>query len=331
MRVPVFADDLAPKSGLKRLERALQKRWCGPNRIKLSFAREVLSRGLGYRDYRDLRNATKLAQPGAPAPKESEVRLGIYSAIKAALKPEEWFASDPSAWERLVAALPVNVLLAFKSPVVVRLHNSHLHPFERLAAQWAEHGTAEIQQLISEKLERIHSSVTASGNLRDAALLACLMSGMRPNDFLPAKVKNIASFTDEILIEVKTLKASRYGSTRRFYINNPVAIQSYIKAESLSNEDYLFSAAGKPECPMTSAQLRKISASWAVKAGIDPSTLSLSRIRNTAILMKFIESQKNFGTMAEWIKLNTGHTSQDTLTYYLNKELSPVKTLTRPR
>ncbi len=48
MRVPVYPEDLLPQAAFKRLAKLIQKRWPGQSPVQLSFARETLSKGLGY-------------------------------------------------------------------------------------------------------------------------------------------------------------------------------------------------------------------------------------------------------------------------------------------
>jgi len=54
MRVPVYPEDLLPQAAVKRLAKLIQKRWPGQSPVQLSFARETLSKGLGYANYHDL-------------------------------------------------------------------------------------------------------------------------------------------------------------------------------------------------------------------------------------------------------------------------------------
>ena len=54
MRVPVYPEDLLPQAAFKRLAKLIQKRWPGQSPVQLSFARETLSKGLGYANYHAL-------------------------------------------------------------------------------------------------------------------------------------------------------------------------------------------------------------------------------------------------------------------------------------
>ena len=51
MRVPVYPEDLLPQAAFKRLAKIIQKRWPGQSPVQLSFARETLSKGLGYANW----------------------------------------------------------------------------------------------------------------------------------------------------------------------------------------------------------------------------------------------------------------------------------------
>ncbi|PVZ42584.1 hypothetical protein [Pseudomonas sp. CC120222-01a] len=319
MRVPVLPSDLAPKSGLKRLEKALQKRWCGARPITLSGAREILSKGLGYRDYRDLYETSKIARIGTTTPLESEVRSQILSAIKVALKPQEWIATDLVAWEKLVTSLPVNSLSAFTASLHIRTHDRHISSFGSSAAHLDTAGDFKTHRIICEQLERISRYVAASGDLRDAALLACLVNGIRPYELLSAKIDQNSTFTCRALIDINLSKKLKHADTRGICTTEFSAIEVYIKAMNLSQGDYLFPAAVNSGACMTSNQLSRICESWAVKAGIEGSTSMLSRIRTLAIYKRFLEFKMQSGTSVDYINWRLGHMHADALGSYSNK------------
>ncbi|MBD9609814.1 hypothetical protein [Pseudomonas sp. PDM08] len=114
MRVPVYPDDLFPKRGFNRLVKKLQRKWIGPTPLTLSAAREILAKGLGYRDYHDLKHSSETCQLGEVLPTEAEVRLGIVEAIKMNVYFGERIIKDDGDLLRFVSFLPLTVLVAFK-------------------------------------------------------------------------------------------------------------------------------------------------------------------------------------------------------------------------
>ncbi|EJN39676.1 site-specific recombinase XerD [Pseudomonas sp. GM84] len=316
MRVPVFPIDLAPKSGLRRLAKALQNRWCGPKRITLSFAREVLSKALGYRNYRDLHEASKSPRPDASPLRVSDVRREIFSAIEATLKPEEWLATDLTTWRKLVTGLPVNVLTAFQSSLTVQPRKRHVSPSWFLMAALAEHGASGAFQMISNRLAAIARSVSNSGNLRDAALLLFLLSGMRPAEILSVKAGDvITSDTGGRSIEINVTKASS-NSTRRVSIRYPDAIRRYIRTSRLSRDDFLFPSSHHSNAPMTADSLRRICMSWAHYAGIKHEDVLPSKIRTSVMQMEFFYLLNNRLDISDKLGWLTKHTSSNILNSY---------------
>ncbi|WP_422422170.1 hypothetical protein [Pseudomonas sp. GZD-222] len=285
MRVPVYPDDLVPNRGVKRLAKILHKKWCGPNPVSLSHLREVVSRGLGYRDYHDLLQASKLSHAGEPSPVEAEVRLGILSALKAVLEPEEWPASDYAQLERLVATLPLFSLTALNSQKLPKPHTINegsTNPETRVHNLVTPYLASTVPQPSSDQLRRIAGFVAASGSMRDHALLIFLMSGLRPLEFLPCKVDQIKRFTaGEPMIEIQAFRAS----TSRALFAMPNSIHQYIQASKLSSEDYLFASDRDSKSPMTIVELRRIFACWARGAGIEPN-LVVPKKSNYSVTIK---------------------------------------------
>ncbi|MBV4542842.1 hypothetical protein [Pseudomonas vlassakiae] len=266
MRVPIYPNDTYPKFGFSNLVSILQNTWCGPRTISPSFAREIISKGLGYLNYHDLYQSSRRGPREKDCPTETEVRHGILTAIKAELQPDEWLATNQTDWERIVNALPVNRLRAFKSSPI---DPSQIAPAVRAADKSERKQFSADRQLTSQQLQQITSAVASSCSPRDQALLGCLLSGLRPTDFLPAKVKQILITTDGIFIEADKKRGA--GWRARHLIPNPGAISRHIELANLSPEDFLFASDSIQHSPMSVFELRSICASWALKSGILPS------------------------------------------------------------
>ncbi|MEW4948543.1 hypothetical protein [Pseudomonas asiatica] len=121
MRLPVYPQDLARNRGFKTLAKRLRRQWCGPHPISLELAQEILAKGFGYRGFYDLRQESKNWTPGAPSPRFTDIRYGILTAAKAAMSPKDLLAVDHAELERLVAYLPLSVLIATTAVQVNRL------------------------------------------------------------------------------------------------------------------------------------------------------------------------------------------------------------------
>lgn len=94
MRVPVHPNDLLRNTGLKKIAKELQKQWCGPSPLAYTPALNLLAKCLGYKSYEDLETVSKAQQPTEIVPSQLEVKQALMLAIKAAMAPSEWFASD---------------------------------------------------------------------------------------------------------------------------------------------------------------------------------------------------------------------------------------------
>lgn len=308
MRVPIFPTDLAPKSGLKRLAKALMRRWCGASPMSLSFARELLSKGLGYRDYHELYQASKMAKRAEKTPSVLAVRKGILSAIQATLNPKEWLALDHEKLELVIATLPVNVLTAFKSPLAPRSQLGRVEQVKRIYGHLSGFRAPNTPLLTTEQLFQIGRSVIASGNFRDQALLTCLMSGLRPAEFLPTRVNQVlVSGFGETMIKFHRHKTSEKNLASVAIIIEPDSIHRHIRAANLLQDDYLFSPDGNPKSPMTAEDLLEICASWARIAGIEANVVIPPRIRSSALRYQFIARTKK----------QTGHCTETSTLAYL--------------
>jgi hypothetical protein len=265
MRVPVYPDDLIRNRGFKSLSKRLQQHWCGPAPISLADAQKALARGLGYQSFHDLSETAKDCPPDAPVPLEADVRQAIRSAIGTTLQPEKLLPLDQQKLERVVNDLSLKKLVAFKH--VQAFPSAGHSPLPELVSR-AQSG------LTKEHVHTLESIVAESGDLRDRALLACMLGGLRANEFLSARMQHGAAMYRVKSRDTKhTLDAvpDRYRSILR----------EYIKVSRLSDGDYLFRAGNASGRPLSVITLRKICFSWARKANIDPSLLTPHGIRKT--------------------------------------------------
>lgn len=265
MRVPVYPDDLIRNRGFKSLSKQLQERWYGSTPISLADAQKALARGLGYQSIHDLSEASKVCQPGEPVPPEADIRQAIRSAIGTTLQPETLLPLDQQKLERLVNDLSLKKLVAFKH---VQVSPSAGHsPLPGLVSR-AQSG------LTKEHVHTLESILAESGDLRDRALLACMLSALRQNEFLSARMQHGAAVYGVKSRETKKVLDAIPDRHRSVF-------EQYIKTSKLSDGEYLFRAANGSGRPLSPDALRKICVSWARKADVDASLVTPHSVRKT--------------------------------------------------
>ncbi|NMX76894.1 hypothetical protein HBO23_28430 [Pseudomonas sp. WS 5532] len=114
MRVPIYAQDLLPNAAFKKLAKSLKNRWPVQSSIQQTLANEILSKGLGYLDYYELRSSSLNCPPETPTPSESDARAGIVAALASALQSANEKSVTLSGLEAFVETLPLTALTAFK-------------------------------------------------------------------------------------------------------------------------------------------------------------------------------------------------------------------------
>lgn len=265
MRVPVYPDDLIRNRGFKSLSKQLQERWYGSTPISLADAQKALARGLGYQSFHDLNEASKVCSPDAPVPPEADVRQAIRSAIGTTLLPEVLLPLDQQKLERLVNDLSLKKLVAFKH---LQVSPSAVHsPWPGLVSR-AQSG------LTKEHVHTLESILGESGDLRDRALLACMLGALRQNEFLSAKMRHGDAVYGVKIRETKNVFDAIPDKHRSM-------LEQYIKTSKLSDGEYLFHAANGSGRPLSPDALRKICVSWARKADVDASLVTSHSVRKT--------------------------------------------------
>ncbi|KPW47379.1 hypothetical protein ALO95_200362 [Pseudomonas syringae pv. antirrhini] len=266
MRVPVYPRDLIRNRGFKSLSKQLQERWFGSTPISLADAQKALARGLGYQNFHDLSETSKVCQPDEPVPLEADVRKAIRSAIKGSLQPEAWLSTDQQKLEQLVTDLPLTNLVAFKrvqaSPDAG--HSTLLKVVRR-----------DQPGLTKEHVWKLENLLAKSDNLRDRALFACMLGALRRSELLSARMRGgTAVFGVKDIYAATNVHEAIPPSHRSIY-------KQYVLASKLSDGDYLFHAANDRKSPLSNAALSRICASWAREASINVSLLTPNGIRKT--------------------------------------------------
>lgn len=265
MRVPVYPDDLIRNRGFKSLSKQLQERWFGSTLISLAEAQKVLARGLGYQNFHDLSETAKACPPDAPVPLEADVKQAIRSAIGTTLQPEVLLPLDQQKLERLVNDLSLKKLVAFRRVQV------SLDPGHSLLSKLVREAQPGLSK---EHVHTLESILAKSGDLRDRALLACMLGALRQNEFLSARMQHGAAVYGVKIRDTKKVLDAIPDRHRSVF-------EQYIKTSKLLDGEYLFRAANGYGRPLSPDALRKICVSWALKADIDASLVTPHSVRKT--------------------------------------------------
>ncbi|POD71177.1 hypothetical protein BKM17_23065 [Pseudomonas syringae group genomosp. 3] len=335
MRVPIHPDDLLPRAAFKKLSRSIQKRWPGQSAIQLSFARDTLSRGLGYASYSEARHVSLTSPFEASTSSESAARAGIAAALAFALKSANDHSVTQSALEIFVQTLPLKALTAFKmaasraapsvifkrtkldptqsqvSPVNLTCPPKTI-PMYTVPVMRVEKSTPSDrpERLISpEEIAALRKAVERSGSLRDQSIFSLLESGLRGHVILSTQVPHVSN-----------VKSSPHQFTILNSKSRPVAataetIGKYINSAGLAPGGYLFPSKNDPAKPMSAHELLQIFRSWEEDAQLRPPQRSPRCMRNAAIDKLMIKSSSPWSP--DQVAKQAGHLSSLTTGHYV--------------
>ena len=276
MRVPVHPNDLLRNTGLKKIAKDLQKQWCGSSPLAYTSALELLAQGLGYKDYQDLAASATERMPADTFPSQSAVQQALMLAIKAAMTPSDWFASDHAAMTQIVESLRFRALSAFKVPRSVFQAPRHGEPsigsdMPVLRDRMAESAQQlSSQSLTDEELEALSRAITATESLRDQALMSCMMAGLRRGEFLGARPSDFSGDDERKLFVSRGPKKARVMVPQKYW----TPISRFIATANLADNVLLFQSKRSQDISVSPLALKKLCESWAYEAGIDASKVS---------------------------------------------------------
>lgn len=308
MRVPIYAKDLLPRAAFKKLARFITTKWPGQAPIQQASAYQVLSRGLGYLDYYQVRVASLACPPEMPTPSEADVRAGIAAEITSALEQRNDISVPRTVVDRFVDTLPVTALSVFKQsglpsiPKISAKHfkldlaDNHTCPVgdERPVAHvpnytcpspvLAQVPTISIKRsrlprkpaksVPQSYIDAINKVVESSGNLRHQSLLALLETGVRWHEIAGAKVLRIHNFDTSPPFSLEIKK-----STMPLPVPDVAVVRRYIASEGLTPGDYLFPSQTDRTQPMRESELLNTWRSWEASAGLPSENLTPANIR----------------------------------------------------
>lgn len=307
MRVPIHASDLQHGGAFKKLARYFKTKWPGQSPIQLMPAYEVLSRGLGYPDYLEVRTASLACPAEMPIPSHADVSAGIAAEISSFLKQTNDKSVSPMALERYVDALPVRALTAFKErrskalPVLTSQHLkldlsrdhtcpvNNTYPATETPSYSCPAPALDVQiqrkkprivltkppKLIAQSaLNAIKNVVENSDDLRHKCILALFETGLRGNVIAGAKVLGqLDSGTGPALsFEVKKSKLL-------LPVQGEGIVQKYIASENLAAGDYLLPSKNDRDQSIPTSELLKICRSWEAAAGLPSGDITPTSLR----------------------------------------------------
>jgi hypothetical protein len=302
MRMPIYPADLADNQGFKRIAKKIKRNWPSSTPLKLSAALEILSRGLGYRNFNDVVKSSKSCPLNTIAPTVAEMRDGIHTSIFEYLRTECTIRLDTGALDPLMMLLPLQDLQVFRgssptqrmrqleAPMLMALpllpQPEHgVRPRQKENGQ--ETGSSGphihcvqhskfIRVMSQEELVSLARAIKQKENLRDEALFVLLRSGMRSTEIVEVKVGHLNSPYPKISW---LAQKSRSPGERVKSLAPTGAVARYIRGAGLSVGDYLFPSKNAPKAPMTARELRKIFHSWLIAAQIEGTRTSINSIR----------------------------------------------------
>lgn len=276
MRVPVHPKDLIRnKNGLKKLAKNLQKQWRGPGALTHTSALEILAQGLGYKDYEDLAASTSEQMPAGTFPSQSAVRQALMLAIKAAMTPSDWFASDQVALTQMIDSLHLNALSAFRVPKKVyqplrhgeQSTGSHMSGLRALVAKSAPNPSS---QLSEEELESLSRAIETTESLRNQAMMSCMMAGLRKAEYLSARPSDFFEDDERTFFVLRGPEKARVILPQKYW----APVSRFIASANLADDALLFQSKRSPDISMFPWALKELCEDWARKAGIDPTRVS---------------------------------------------------------
>lgn len=343
MRTPIFPNDLLADHGFKHIAKKLMKRWPGSRSINLSAGREILSRGLGYKDYHDVHAESTVWAPDAPVPTLPQVNATLARAITDALLKGGEAASSQADIQRLADSLPWSSLTAFTShpatqwagtspqaaqspdhenpPQAKRLSKGGSIAFDPESSVVDPRDTRPSIDL--DQWESIEKAVHESGNLRDLALLACIRTGLRSREYLGLRVRDV-KWGESVAVDNMGHASLRYLESKSNGLpivlplarSDASAIQRYVESANIGADSFLFPSRSNSGAPMSSRQLGLRCQIWEAFAKLKYGTVTPYRIRSAVI----DKAMKNLKIEMSSV---TGHTPVSTCLNYV-KMVPPI-------
>jgi len=289
MRVPLYPADLESQSGFKRLAKNLKRNWPGNPPISLSQSYEVLAKGLGYRNYHDVRQSIHVAPFKFLELSQSEVLLNLAEAVRKAISHDEADGYEPINVESALSSLPLNVLTALRhlsdakpspealsapSPTFTEPKRRRVGFLEREKGNegnvaWPD----KIKLVTPDEILAIKKALEKSGDLRHLALFSLVMCGVRLSE---VERSLVIEGGVKIPVSLKTSRA-RYRN-----LMSP-DVSAYTRAGCLQPGSYLFPSKRDQNLPVPAHLICRLVSTWGPMAGLNRQ-ITYSALRATAVI-----------------------------------------------
>ncbi|WP_312496903.1 MULTISPECIES: tyrosine-type recombinase/integrase [Pseudomonas] len=296
MRIPVFHSDLLTNRHFKRIAKELHACWPFPEPLKLMSAQEILARGLGYKDFHDLRLSANHTTQGTSTPTLSEARDGIATSVVDFLQSKGVVNIDNAEINRLMLMLPLNKLKAFGESgekqtadgVAIAAGETDPIPSDGLGSEVSleNRRPRPFGSISLQNLTLIADAVRREGSLRDQALLGVVMTGIRALELGGLTACDIQRDATGSSLLIRQFKVHERHVQTMLPSATAAILHQYVKKAKLVGSDRLFPSDSNPNRSMSAREVNKVIHAWAVKALTNIEQVTAQTIRQSVLEAK---------------------------------------------
>ncbi|KTB56383.1 hypothetical protein AO066_05220 [Pseudomonas fluorescens] len=312
MRVPIYAPDLLIAQGLACMTKVLQCEWPGSEPLPLTAAQQLLSRGLGYRDFLDLTQSVLEEHSREDLISQDSARDSLSTAIYTHWQSSNLNDIDQDDLQRLVMSLPLDEMVAFGAFQTPSLHGEHAPSTQ--VAQVAQvdddmkappisaspPASSEAALISESELRRIRGDITTMDNLRDRCLFMLLLTGRRANEIKLARFRDIVETEYGSIVQIQLTKAHHKNSISILPPGFLDAVKLYKREANLSDDDLLFPSSTQAGTPMTAYEMNKTIVSYLRHTVSNPALRSAQVLRRS---INLTSGQSNEAPLPEMFKI----------------------------
>lgn len=286
---------------------------------------EILARGLGYKDFHDLRLSASHASQLSSTPTLSDARDGIATSVVVFLQSKGVVNIDSAEISRLVSVLPLNELKFFRRAgekqtadgVSIAAGETDPIPSDCLGSEVSlENRRAPPFGSISiQNLTLIADAVRREGSLRDQALLGVVTTGIRALELGGLTACDIQRDATGSSLLIRQFKAHERHLQTMLPSATAAILHQYVKKARLAGGDWLFPSDSKPKRSMSPREVNKVIQAWAVKALTNVEQVTARAIRQSVLEARSGTSKAD--DLLSTLSKQFGHESTGLLNHYL--------------